>query len=118
MSLSIVCDEPGPWGRGVTRRELLRVGGLGALGLTIGDLARLRAAAGGQKMDNPRAKSCVFIFLFGGPSHIDLWDMKSEAPAEIRGEFRPVDTAVPGIQLCEHLPMLARCTACSACSDR
>lgn len=57
---------------------------------------------------NTRAKSCVFIFLFGGPSHIDLWDMKPSAPEEIRGEFRPVSTSVPGIQMCEHLPLLGQ----------
>ncbi len=108
MPLSITRDEPGPAGRGMTRRELLRIGGLGALGLTIADLARFRAQAGQRTVAKYRANSCVFIFLFGGPSHIDLWDMKPEAPAEIRGEFRPIDTAVPGIRLCEHLPLLAR----------
>jgi uncharacterized protein (DUF1501 family) len=105
MALSIVRDDPGPGGRGITRRELLRVGGLSALGLTIADVARLRAEAASG---SDRAKSCVFIFLFGGPSHIDLWDMKPDAPAEIRGEFRPIDTAVAGIRICEHLPLLAQ----------
>jgi hypothetical protein len=57
---------------------------------------------------NGKAKSCVFIFLFGGPSHIDLWDMKPSAPDEIRGEFQPVSTSVPGIQMCEHLPLLGQ----------
>ncbi len=52
--------------------------------------------------------SCVFIFLFGGPSHIDLWDMKPNAPAEIRGDFQPVSTKVPGIHICEHLPLMAQ----------
>jgi hypothetical protein len=94
----------------VTRRELLRVGGLSALGLSIGDLVELRAEADSDfgRTARHRENSCVFVFLFGGPSHIDLWDMKPEAPVEIRGEFQPIDTAVPGIQLCEHLPMLAR----------
>ncbi len=55
-----------------------------------------------------RINSCVFVFLFGGPSHIDLWDMKPQAPVEIRGEFQPAATKVPGIQLCEHLPRLAQ----------
>lgn len=57
---------------------------------------------------NGKAKSCVFVFLFGGPSHIDLWDMKPSAPDEVRGEFKPVSTSVPGIQMCEHLPLLGQ----------
>jgi hypothetical protein len=109
MPIAIVRDELAPGGRGVTRREILRIGGLTALGLTAGDLNRLRAAAAGPSGSTDRAHSCVFIFLFGGPSHIDLWDMKPDAPLEIRGEFQPIDTAVPGIQVCEHLPLLAQC---------
>jgi hypothetical protein len=105
---SIVNDEPVQGGRGMTRRELLRVGALNALGLSASDLTVRRASAA---TDGPTAKyrsnSCVFIFLFGGPSHIDLWDMKPAAPAEIRGEFKPIATRVPGIQLCEHLPLMA-----------
>jgi hypothetical protein len=108
MPLSIFREEPSSGGRGVTRRELLRVGGLSALGLTMGDLARLRAEAGPGSPATHHENSCVFIFLFGGPSHIDLWDMKPAAPAEIRGEFKPIDTIVPGISLCEHLPLLAQ----------
>jgi hypothetical protein len=92
--------------RGSTRRELLRAGGLTALGLSSLGLERLRAE--GSREAVHRKNSCVFVFLFGGPSHIDLWDMKPDAPAEIRGEFRPVATAVPGIRVCEHLPRLSR----------
>src|SRR5438270_14091487 len=107
--LSIFKEQPPAGGRGMTRREVLRIGGLTALGLTLPDLARLRArAAPHSSAADHRGNSCVFIFLFGGPSHIDLWDTKPDAPAEIRGEFRPIATAVPGIQLCEHLPLLAR----------
>lgn len=90
---------------GLTRRELLRVGGLGLLGLTVPELASLRARGPAA---NKRANACVFLFLFGGPSHIDLWDMKPAAPAEVRGEFRPTATRVPGIHVCEHLPRLAQ----------
>jgi hypothetical protein len=95
--------------RGPTRREVLRVGGLSLLGLTTGDLARLRArSAANAPGKDRRRNSCIFLFLFGGPSHIDLWDMKPAAPAEIRGDFRPAATTVPGIQICEHLPLLAQ----------
>lgn len=92
----------------VTRRELLRAGGLSLLGLTASQLAALRSApAGSPTVAKRRQNSCVFIFLFGGPSQIDLWDMKPAAPAGIRGDFQPVATNVPGIQICEHLPRLA-----------
>ncbi|MEX0678478.1 MAG: DUF1501 domain-containing protein [Pirellulales bacterium] len=91
----------------VSRRELLCVGGLSLLGLSSTNLARLRAAAPPDAPAERRFNSCIFIFLFGGPSHIDLWDMKPQAPAEIRGEFKPIATRVPGIQICEHLPRLA-----------
>src|SRR4051794_19444083 len=91
-----------------TRRELLRVGGLSVLGLSALDLARLRAAPASTEMEKRRRNACVFLFLFGGPSHIDLWDMKPLAPAEVRGIFTPTATAVPGIHICEHLPRLGR----------
>lgn len=97
-----------PAGNGISRRELLRVGGLSLLGLSAAELAQLRAApAALDQAGRGRINSCIFIFLFGGPSHIDLWDMKPDAPAEIRGEFKPVATRVSGIQICEHLPRLA-----------
>jgi hypothetical protein len=97
-------------GRGASRRELLRAGGLSLLGLSAGGLARLRALAAEEapELAAGRQRSCIFIFLLGGPSHIDLWDMKPEAPREVRGEFQPVATCVPGIDICEHLPQLAR----------
>lgn len=93
----------------LTRRSLLQIGGLSALGLTSAQLAQLRAT----QTNDPgtirrRQNACVFLFLFGGPSQIDLWDMKPAAAAEIRGEFQPVATRVPGIQICEHLPRLAQ----------
>lgn len=91
-----------------TRRQSLIAGGLSLLGLTSAELSAMRAASAAPVAAKHRPNSCVFIFLFGGPSHIDLWDMKPEAPAEIRGEFQPIATNVPGISLCEHLPHLAR----------
>jgi hypothetical protein len=94
---------------GYTRRELLRVGGLSLLGLSQLDLARLRAVpAATPAQAKRRRNACVFFFLFGGPSHIDLWDMKPAAPSSIRGEFHPTATRVPGIHICEHLPRLAQ----------
>jgi hypothetical protein len=86
---------------GLSRREFLRVGGAAALGLGLPDL--LRAATGRAK-----AKSLIFFALEGGPAHQDLWDMKPDAPEGVRGEFRPIDTTVPGLLFCEHLPLLAR----------
>jgi Protein of unknown function (DUF1501) len=91
--------------RRISRREMLHVGGLSALGLGMGELSRLRAESADSRR---KQNSCIFLFLFGGPSHIDLWDMKPDIPEQMRGEFRPRSTCVPGIQICEHLPLLAR----------
>jgi hypothetical protein len=90
----------------VTRRDVLRVGGLSLAGLTLADVLRLRAA--GAEPGAGRGKSVIMIWLRGGPSHIDSYDMKPDAPAEIRGEFRPISTNVPGIQICEYLPRHAQ----------
>jgi hypothetical protein len=91
------------------RRELLRVGSLGLLGMTMPELAWWRTVAAAESpVSKRRHNSCVFLFLFGGPSHIDLWDMKPDAPLEIRGEFKGIHTKVPGMHLCEHLPQFAR----------
>lgn len=93
-----------------TRRDVLRIGGLGFLGLSLPGLLQLEAnaipvtSAGSFKK---RAKRCILFFMEGGPSHIDLWDMKPLAPPEIRGIFKPITTSVPGIQFCEHLPSWA-----------
>src|SRR5437588_11794476 len=96
--------------QGISRRELLRAGGLGLFGLSLPGLLRGQARA--AALDRPstfgKAKSCLIVFLNGGASHHDTFDMKPAAPAEIRGEFRPIHSHVPGIQVCEHLPYLAR----------
>src|SRR5262245_11380672 len=89
---------------GISRRELLRVGGLAFGGLTLADVLRLRAAGA----ETSRPKSVIMIWMRGGPSHIDSYDMKPDAPAEIRGEFSPIATNVPGIQICEYMPRQAR----------
>ncbi len=87
----------------ISRRELLRVGAIGLGGLTLPDLLRLEAAQG-----TTSNKSVIMIYLCGAPPHQDMFDLKPNAPAEIRGEFSPISTNVPGIQICEHLPRLAR----------
>jgi hypothetical protein len=94
---------------GITRREVLRVGGLAFAGLTLADVLRLREnrADAGTAAVSSRAKSVIMIWLRGGASHIDSYDMKPHAPAEIRGEFQPIATNVPGIQICEHMPRQA-----------
>lgn len=88
----------------VSRRDVLRVGALGVAGLTLADVLRQRAKAGTTAA---RGKSVIMIWMRGGPSHIDSFDMKPHAPAEVRGEFQPIRTNVPGIEICEHLPLLA-----------
>jgi hypothetical protein len=98
----------------VTRREVLRVGGLGFTGLMWSDWLRCRAA-GSTPSSSPKpgssrsgkAKACIVIFNYGGPSHLDTWDLKPHAPSEIRGEFKPAATCVQGISIVEHLPRLA-----------
>lgn len=83
----------------IRRRTFLVAGGLGLCGLH---------AAGAAAANRPKARSTILFWLSGGASHIDTWDMKPEAPADFRGEFRPIATSSPGVRLCEHLPMLAR----------
>lgn len=92
---------------GITRREALRVGGLALTGLTWSDWLRARAAAGQTTNRKASAKACILIYNYGGPSHIDTWDLKPDAPREIRGQFRPIATRVPGLSITEHLPRLA-----------
>ena len=91
---------------GITRRDLMQVGALSLFaGMT---LPRLLRAADSEPTREPRAKSVILFNLLGGPSHMDMFDMKPHAPKEIRGEFRPIPTSAPGIQICEHLPNVAK----------
>ncbi|MEX0676778.1 MAG: DUF1501 domain-containing protein [Pirellulales bacterium] len=87
-----------------TRRDFLKVGALAVGGLSLADLLRLNSRAG----EPTAGKSIIMVYLHGGPSHLDMYDMKPAAPAEYRGEFRPIDTNVPGIQVCELMPRQAR----------
>jgi len=91
---------------GISRRSFLRAGGLAIGGLALSDLLRLKAQ--GAVSAERRGKSVIMICLGGGPSHVDTYDMKPDAPAEIRGEFRPIKSNVPGMQLCELLPKQAK----------
>ena len=98
MAFSLTCD-------GIKRRDFLRIG---ALGTGIGLSNYLRLAAAGEVAKSP-AKAAIFINLTGGPSHMDTFDLKPNAPDENRGEFKPIETNAPGVQICEHLPKLAKC---------
>ena len=93
---------------GVSRRGALQVGAIGILGLGLNHLTALRQARAATPGEPGRAKSCIFIFLSGGLSQHESFDMKPEAPQDVRGEFRPTATRTPGLQICEHLPLLAR----------
>ncbi len=87
------------------RRDFLRVGAAGLLGLGLADVLRHEARAAGGRA---KADGVILIWLAGGPATIDVWDLKPDAPAEIRGDFKPIATSARGVQICEHLPRLAK----------
>jgi hypothetical protein len=91
---------------GVRRRDFLRLGMAGGAGLTLASYLQLSAAG---EVRSAKAKSAIYIHLAGGPSHLDMFDMKPDAPAEFRGTFNPIKTNVSGIEICEHMPKLAQC---------
>ena len=91
---------------GLNRRSFLKVGAMTLGGLSLAELLRLEAHA--QTTGRVTGKSVIFVYLPGGPSHIDLYDMKPDAPVEIRGEFRPIRTNVPGMDICELMPLQTR----------
>lgn len=91
---------------GISRRNFLKIGALGLGGLTLPQILQAEAQSGIRRSH----KAVIMIFLPGGPSHQDMFDLKMDAPSEIRGEFKPIKTKVPGIQICEHLPLLAGMT--------
>src|SRR5437660_6045566 len=96
---------------GMPRRDFLQLGIGAVLGLGFSDILRLRANAGAsQAVSKPAAKqvNCILIWLDGGPSHYETFDPKPDAPSEIRGEFKAISTAVPGVQFCESVPNLAK----------
>src|SRR2546428_3059730 len=104
--LTFFNGDPERFCDGISRRSFLRAGGLALGGLALSDLLRLRSE--GAVAPEGRGKSVIMICLGGGPSHVDTYDMKPEAPAEIRGEFRPIRTNIPGMELSEMLPRQAR----------
>jgi hypothetical protein len=91
---------------GLSRRDFLSVGTLGIAGLTLADLLRHRAQA--RSSGERDCKAVIMVYLNGGPSHIDTYDLKPDAPPQYRGEFKPIHTNVPGIDICEHLPLQAK----------
>src|SRR5262245_54916303 len=107
---------PGPSGRdtcdGITRRDLLRVGGSAVLGLTLADIFGLqKTAAANDAAGGPgfgRAESVILLYLQGGPSHLDLWDPKDGVPDRVRSVFRAIPTRVTGVRVTELLPRLAQ----------
>ncbi len=100
--------------QGRTRREFLRAGGLGLFGLNLPTLLQARdlsaAINPGRNLGSSfgRAKACILLFMWGGPAQQDTWDLKPDAPENVRGEFKPIATNVPGLMISEHFPMLAR----------
>jgi hypothetical protein len=89
---------------GISRRDFLTLGSLGIGGLTLEQMLRLQAHGA---VDAPTPKAVIWIYMFGGPSHIDMYDMKPNAPSEIRGDFKPIRTNVPGVEICELMPLQA-----------
>lgn len=100
MAIHTTCD-------GVRRRDFLKVGALAGTGLTLGNFLRLSSAD--EVNGRAPAKSAIFINLAGGPTHMDTFDLKPDAPEEYRGEFKPIASNVPGMEFSEHLPKLAQC---------
>ncbi|HEV3444065.1 MAG TPA: DUF1501 domain-containing protein, partial [Gemmataceae bacterium] len=94
---------------GQSRREFLTIGGLSVLGLTLPGFLRMRQAMAAQGSPK-KTVNCILMWMQGGPSHVDTFDPKPEAPAEIRGEFSTIPTTLSGVRLVEHLPLLARQT--------
>jgi hypothetical protein len=92
---------------GISRRNFLQVGAFGA-GLTLADVMRLKAAQDPAALKRTSNKAAIMIYLPGGPSHMDMYDLKPDAPKEFRGEFQPIKTNVPGVEICEYFPLQAR----------
>src|SRR3989440_6757055 len=101
--LTIYGNKKGGFCDGFSRRNFLKIGGLAMGGLALPQILQAEAQMGIRRSH----KAVIMIFLPGGPSHQDMFDLKMDAPSEIRGEFKPISTKVPGIQICEHMPRIA-----------
>ena len=104
-------DSASDFGHSATRRQLLQWSANGCLGLSLGGLLRAQSAhadSAEHPANTAKIRSCILIFYYGGPSHLDTYDLKPNAPAEVRGEFKPISTSVPGMQVCEHLPHMSK----------
>src|SRR5262249_27267179 len=99
-------SEKVPLCQGLTRRSFLQLGTAGLTTMTLPQLLRMEAA-GAQERPG-RIRNCITIFLVGSPGHLDTWDMKPDAPAEVKGKFKPITTNVTGVRVCEHFPLMAR----------
>ncbi|QDT98257.1 DUF1501 domain-containing protein [Gimesia aquarii] len=102
-----ILNHPSRTGNGITRRELLTTGGAGLLGLSLPKVLQAEQKQITDPFQGGRAKSVIFLFLFGGPSQLETFDLKPEAPSEIRGPFQSIDCRTPGLLISEHLPHLA-----------
>src|SRR5215475_5223252 len=95
----------------ISRRRLLQAGTLGWLGLGLsGGSQAAEQRSGRAPASRGQIRSCILLYYYGGPSHLDTWDMKPNAPAEVRGEFRSIATATSGLRIGEHMPRCARIT--------
>jgi len=103
MIPQIGCQHPH-----ISRRTMLQAGSIGLLGLEMNHVSALREAAAKTSSQEPPARAVIYIFLSGGLSQLDSFDLKPSAPSSIRGEFMPIATSTPGVSICEHLPLLAR----------
>src|SRR5438552_3728692 len=104
LMLTIYGNQKARFCDGLSRRNFLKIGGLAMGGLALPQILQAEAQLGIRRSH----KAVIMIFLPGGPSHQDIFDLKMDAPSEIRGEFKPISTKVPGIQICEHLPLVAQ----------
>lgn len=102
--ITIPSSEPNRFCSGYSRREALRIGALALGGISLPQMLRAEAAAG----TGSSTKSVIMVYLPGGPPHTDMWDLKEDAPSQIRGEFNAISTSVPGIRICEHFPQIAK----------